>query len=127
MRKILLSFLVFSFFAVHAQTSYRTQIFNPAIKTLQINLVGQKFSLPVIDLNGQDALQVSFDEMSHGAHAYSYKVIHCNADWTVSDLSTNQYLTGYSTVNITDVTKSLNTTFLYTHYAFQLPNSDMSF
>ena len=127
MRKILLSFLVFSFFAVHAQTSYRTQIFNPAIKTLQIGLVGQKFSLPVIELNGQDALQVSFDEMSHGAHAYSYKVIHCNADWTVSDLSTNQYLTGYSTVNITDVTKSLNTTFLYTHYAFQLPNSDMSF
>ena len=127
MRKILLSFLVLSFFAVHAQMSYRTQIFNPAIKTLQIGLIGQKFSLPVIELNGQDILQVSFDEMSHGAHAYSYKVIHCNADWTVSDLSTNQYLTGYSTVNITDVTKSLNTTFLYTHYAFQLPNSDMSF
>ena len=127
MRKILLSFLVLSFFAVHAQMSYRTQIFNPAIKTLQIGLVGQKFSLPVIELNGQDILQVSFDEMSHGAHAYSYKVIHCNADWTVSDFSTNQYLTGYSTVNITEVTKSLNTTFLYTHYAFQLPNSDMSF
>jgi len=126
MKKYLLLILICSVVAVNAQT-YRTKILNPDIKTLQIGLVGQKFSLPVIELNGQDALQVSFDEMSHGAHAYSYKVIHCNADWTVSDLATNQYLTGYSTVNITDVTKSLNTTFLYTHYALQLPNSDMSF
>ena len=126
MKKYLLLILLCAVVTVNAQT-YRTKILNPDIKTLQIGLVGQKFSLPVIELNGQDILQVSFDEMSHGAHAYSYKVIHCNADWTVSDLASNQYLTGYSTVNITDVTKSLNTTFLYTHYAFQLPNSDMSF
>ncbi|MEI6554406.1 MAG: type IX secretion system plug protein domain-containing protein [Paludibacter sp.] len=111
---------------VNAQ-SYRPQIINSNIKTLQIGLIGQKFSLPVIELNGSDVLQVSFDEMSHGAHAFSYKVIHCNADWTVSDLNTTEYLSGYSTANITDVTKSLNTTFLYTHYAFQLPNSDMGF
>ena len=126
MKKYLLLILICSVVAVNAQI-YSTKILNPDIKTLQIGLVGQKFSLPVIELNGQDALLVSFDEMSHGAHAFSYKVIHCNADWTVSDLNTNEYLSGYSTVNITDVTKSLNTTFLYTHYAFQLPNSDMNF
>ena len=118
--------LLLAVVTVNAQ-SYRTQIINSNIKTLQIGLIGQKFSLPVLELNGSDALQVSFDEMSHGAHAYSYKIIHCNADWTVSDLNTNEYLSGYSTANITDVTKSLNTTFLYTHYAFQLPNSDMGF
>ena len=126
MKKYLLLILLCVVVSVNAQT-YRTKILNQNIKTLQIGLVGQKFSLPVLELNGSDALKVSFDEMSHGAHAYSYKVIHCNADWTVSDLNTNEFLTGYSTVNITDVTKSLNTTFLYTHYAFQLPNSDMSF
>ena len=126
MKKFLLLILICMVASVNAQT-YRTKILNENIKTLQIGLVGQKFSLPVIELNGQDALQVSFYEMSHGAHAYSYKVIHCNADWTVSDLNTTEYLSGYSTANITEVTKSLNTTFLYTHYAFQLPNSDMGF
>lgn len=126
MRNHKLLILLLAVITVNAQT-YRTQIINSNIKTLQIGLAGQKFSLPVIELNGSDILQVSFDEMSHGAHAYSYKVIHCNADWTVSDLNTSEYLTGYSTANITDVTQSLNTTFLYTHYAFQLPNSDMSF
>ncbi|MEI6751904.1 MAG: type IX secretion system plug protein domain-containing protein [Paludibacter sp.] len=126
MKKYLLLILLCVLASANAQI-YRTKILNQNIKTLQIGLVGQKFSLPVIELIGSDVLQISFDEMSHGAHAYSFKVIHCNADWTQSDLVINQYLTGYSTENITDVTKSLNTTFLYTHYAFQLPNSDMSF
>ena len=75
MKKYLLLILICSVVAVNAQI-YSTKILNPDIKTLQIGLVGQKFSLPVIELNGQDALLVSFDEMSHGAHAFSYKVIH---------------------------------------------------
>ena len=87
MKKFLLLILICMVASVNAQT-YRTKILNENIKTLQIGLVGQKFSLPVLEVNRQDALQVSFDEMSHGAHAYSYKVIYCNADWPVSDLYT---------------------------------------
>ncbi len=127
MKKTLFSIFVFSFLVANAQISYRTQIFNPTIKTLQAGLLGAKFSLPVMELNGQDILEVSFDEMSHGAHSYSYKILHCNADWTVSDLNSTEYLSGFTTAAITDISKSVNTTFLYTHYRFQLPNSDMSF
>jgi len=112
---------------VVAQTTYRTQIFNSQIKTLQIGLVGVKLGLPVMELNSSDIMQVSFDEMSHEAHSYSYKVLHCNADWTLSDLNSFEYLKGFTTANITDRTTSLNTTYLYTHYSFQFPNSDFEF
>jgi len=110
-----------------AQTTYRTEIFQPNIKTLQIGVVGVKLGLPILELNASGVLQVSFDEMSREAHSYSYKVIHCNADWTPSSLNSSEYLSGFTTASITDYTTSLNTTYLYTHYSFLLPNNDLGF
>lgn len=113
--------------SLSAQKIYRTQIFNPNIRTLQIGVNDDKYLLPIIELNGSDILRVCFDEMSHEAHSYGYAVLHCNADWTASNLSTNEYLTGFTTGNITDFTLSQTTTFLYTHYKFELPNNDIGF
>ena len=127
MKKIFLILLVISCVALRAQQVYRTQVFQPNIKTLQIGIQGQKFLLPIIELNGSDRLQIRFDEMSHESHSYSYKVLHCNADWTLSSLSTNEYISGFTTGSITDNVTSLNTTFLYNHYSFNLPNDEMSF
>jgi hypothetical protein len=90
-------------------------------------LTGEKMGLPIMKLNSSDVLQISFDEMSHEAHSFSYKVLHCNADWTPSTINTNEYLNGFTTGNITDYVTSLNTTYLYTHYTFQLPNNDLNF
>lgn len=125
-KTVLFCFLMLSLIA-GAQTAYRTQIFYPNIKTLQIGLVGEKMGLPLVKLNSSDILQISFDEMSHEAHSFSYKVLHCNADWTPSTINTNEYLNGFTTGNITDYVTSLNTTYLYTHYTFQLPNNDLNF
>jgi len=127
MKKIILILLIISCVALRAQQVYRTQVFQPNIKTLQIGIQGQKFLLPIIELNGSDRLQIRFDEMSHESHSYSYKVLHCNADWTLSSLSTNEYISSFTTGSITDYVTSLNTTFLYTHYSFNLPNDEMSF
>lgn len=127
MKKTLFLLTTLFCLALSAQTTYRTQIFNPNIKTLQIGLVNVKLGLPIMELNSSDIMQVSFDEMSHEAHSYGYKVLQCNADWTQSDLNTSEYLGGFTTGNITDFAQSLNTTFLYTHYTLTLPNNDMNF
>ena len=127
MKKVFIAILSFISLAVMAQAPYRTHIFQPNIKTLQIGVVGEKMGLPIIELAGSQILQVSFDEMSREAHSYSFKVIHCNADWTPSDLNSNEYLSGFTTANITEYVTSLNTTYLYTHYSFKLPNADMGF
>jgi len=125
--KKLLSLLVISCFTLHGQQVYRTQVFQPTIKTLQIGIQDQKYLLPIIELNSSDKLQIRFDEMSHLAHSYGYKVLYCNPDWTLSNLSTNEYLSGFTTGNIIDYATSINTTFLFTHYSFNLPNDDMGF
>lgn len=127
MKNLLVIFAILNSLAIHSQQVYRTQVFQPTVKTFQIGIQNQKFSLPILELNGSDKLNISFDEMSHNSHSYSYKVLHCNADWTLSTISSNEFLRGFTSGNITDYALSLNTTFLYTHYSFQLPNDDMNF
>lgn len=127
MKKSILFILLLMALCISAQNIYRTQILKSNIKTLQIGIKGEKFLLPIIELNGSDMLQISFDEMSHEMRSFGYKVIHCNSDWTASNLMTSEYLSGFTTANITDYTLSVNTTFLYTHYNFFLPNDDIKF
>lgn len=126
MKKYSITIFLLINLALNAQ-KFHTQIFHSNIKTLQIQILTSKFSLPIIELNGTDILQFSFDEMSHGAHSYSYKILHCNADWTESGLNSQEYLGGFTSAAITDLAQSVNTTYLYTHYQFQLPNNDFSF
>lgn len=127
MKSLVLLLHILISLSIYSQPIYRTQVFNPQIKTLQIGVYGEKMSLPILELTESNTLQISFDEMSHEAHSYSYKVLHCNADWTLSSLNSNEYLSGFTTANITDFTRSVNTTFLYTHYQFNLPNYDLNF
>ena len=59
---------------LHAQ-SYRTDIFNPKIKTLRvIEADGDPLVRPVLNLNDDESLEISFDALSHDIHYYSYTV-----------------------------------------------------
>jgi Domain of unknown function (DUF5103) len=124
--KILMLFVVLSPFIV-GQSTITSKIFNPNIHTLQVGIRGTSLSLPVIQLGGQDMINVSFDELSHEAHAYGYKITHCNSDWTPSNINSSEYLNGFTSANITDTKLSMNTTVVYTHYSFHLPNDEISF
>jgi hypothetical protein len=74
----------------------------------------------VLRLGEDDRLQISFDEMSHEVHMYTYNVILLN-----SDLLSNEYLQGFPTRDITEYEHSINTSREYTHYWFEFPNEEM--
>lgn len=123
--------LLWSFFClalwVSAQEPFRTMPLSDHIKTLQVGVAGQKLSLPVIRLNDADAICVQFDEMSHDSKNYFYSIHHCNADWTLSNITDMEAIDGSSTGMITNYANSFNTTFLYTHYSVRFPNDQMRF
>lgn len=102
--------------------SYVTESLSPRIKSLQVRNVDDWYAPPVIDLNKGEYLEVNFDELSHGYKDYYYSIIHCNADWTQSMLSTFEYLTGFDNNPIEDYVTSFNTQVDYTHYRITLPN-----
>lgn len=127
-KKIILScvIILFSQF-IDAQVINHTQILNNNIKTLRVKVNDDPLALPIIKLNGSDVLNISFDDLSYDIHSYSYTVQHCNVDWTLSELSSNEYISGYNTGDIDDYDSSINTTVLYTHYNFTVPNDQMNF
>ena len=62
-----------------------TRVYNENIRTLRV-------AREVIRLDEQEPLHISFDEMSHDVHFYTYTVRMLN-----SDLLSNEYLQGFPT------------------------------
>ena len=105
-------------FAVNAQHS---RSLSPSIRTTQMVLNGEWGTLPVMQLGSDDVLLFSFDEMSHVYHRYTWRIVHCNADWEPSDVLEIDYLDGFNDTVIEEWENSVNTNLLYTHYEFTIP------
>lgn len=120
----LLMLLLFLPLATYAQFVETT---SSNIRSLQMVVNGDSELPPVITLDSDDEVYLSFDEMSHTYHRYIYRITHCNADWSPSDLFSIDYLDGFNNQVIDDWQNSENTTQLYTHYELTLPNNDVSF
>ncbi len=108
-----------------AQT--RTHVYSEQIRTLRVArtcLILDKESIDGSEY--ENTLHLSFDEMSHDVHLYTYTVQQMNADWTKeSDLLSSEYLRGFTTKDIVDFEHSINTSRSYTHYRFDFPNDEM--
>lgn len=102
-----------------AQTHVRT--FGEYIRTLRVERTFLVLQDGVVDGSEADnTLHISFDEMSHDVHFYTYNVTMLH-----SDLMSSEYLQGFTTRDISDYEHSLNTSREYTHYQFVFPNEDM--
>lgn len=103
--------------------SAKHTIYDPQIKSLQVVVNKDWLSPPIMRLRSNDVLNISFDELSHEYHRYTYRVEHCEADWTPStSLFESDWLEGFNGNPIDDYDLSMNTTVAYTHYKFQIPN-----
>ena len=121
-RTVILSFLLCITMTLSAQ---RNEIFPSDIATLQVHNTQQlRAMLPVIQLNSGEQIQISFDNFRHEYHRFTYKIMHCEADWSPStQLFSSDYLEGFSdNLVIEDIQESVNTNVEYTHYSFRLPN-----
>ena len=99
------------------------RINQPNIKTLVTVVNDNWLNAPVMRLHSDDVLTVSFDELSHDYHRYTYRLEHCEADWTPSEeLFESDWLAGFNNNPIDDYEHSVNTIQPYTHYQLQLPN-----
>ena len=127
MRYILLLFSLFAFILSEAQTVYKTEALSSEIHTIQVNKNGDWSKYPLIDMNSGDYICLNFDRVSdNSSDRLRYKIIHCNADWTESSLSSIEFLDGFNDNLINDYAVSTNTTINYTNYNLNIPNNDFS-
>ena len=89
------------------------------IKTISFNQSGQN-KIPIFQLG--DSFQLLFDDLHGTEDNYYYRIIHCDYDWKPSQLTKNEYLSGFDDQRIIEYANSFNALQLYSHYSISFPN-----
>jgi hypothetical protein len=120
-------YIYFSFIQILISTVSQAQrvadeVYLDNIKTIKLNRFGDPLSYPILTLNGTEQLELNFDDLAGGVKNYYYSFVLCNADWTPAQLSTFDYIKGYSQIRITTYRNSSIAFTRYTHYQATLPD-----
>jgi hypothetical protein len=111
----------------YGQSSYSQiiQEINPPdfIKTITIRDDNNPSQFPIIELG--NTFELEFDVLNGLEEDYYYKINHYNFNWTKSDLTKSEYLSGYDNNKIYNYKNSFNTYQLYRHYKLKIPNQDV--
>lgn len=118
---VLLACLFFS----HSKAQVQTEIDPPFnIKTISFVQSGQNV-IPIFNL--QEGFQLQFDDLYGNEANYYYEIVHCDYNWTPSQLVKSEYIQGFDNQRIQDYENSFNTLQLYSHYRLPFPNKFTQF
>lgn len=101
------------------------KIFRQSLHSVRFHPEEQPQSIPAYAINSSTRLILEFDDLVEDYVAYRYKIVHCNKDWTVSELGFNEYMEGLDEQEITDYWFSNNAGVEYTSYRLSIPNRNM--
>ena len=105
MIKILFITLLLLSLVIHSSSQekiFYNKIFKENIKTVLLHKDGWELSYPIIELNGDDKMNLSFDDLDNDIKNYSYTIIHCDYEWKESRLSQSDYIDGFTENPIED-------------------------
>ena len=104
---------------------YDNFVYEENIKTVLLHEASHPLNEPFIQLNSNEFLILSFDELGEEANNYSYKIVHCTADWQESDIDAFDYIDGFTQNDIAEYEYSFNTLQDYVQYRLAIPNEDI--
>ncbi|WP_320019830.1 DUF5103 domain-containing protein [Labilibaculum manganireducens] len=108
-----------------SETVYFNEIIKKSIHTVQMHPVNWELTEPIIELNGDNQLLFSFDDITENIQDYSYKIIHCTSDWHNSGLSEFDFIDGFTENQIQDYEHSFTTNIGFIHYSLKIPNNEI--
>jgi hypothetical protein len=100
---------------------FENKILDTNIFTPLLHIENDPMSNPIIHLGIEEKLQLSFDDFSEDIQDFYYTIVHCNSDWTMSDLMQSEYINGFFENRIEDYEFSFNTLQKYIHYNLVFP------
>ena len=120
-----IKFLLFTVFFFFANTTFSQRepdaVFMDNIHTPQLFLTANQYGYPIIPLGATGAVELHFDDFDNYVKTYYYTYQLCNADWTPVDLSTFDYIDGFSQNRLVQYRQSSIAKTKYIHYMASLP------
>ena len=103
----------------------KDHIYHPAIRTVLFLPAEESerraLENPVVSLESQIPLNLSFDQLGDEAEFYFMKLYHCNADWQRSVLSDPEFIDEINEFRIRNYSFSSGTRVPYVHYEISMP------
>ncbi|TAH29647.1 MAG: DUF5103 domain-containing protein [Cytophagales bacterium] len=102
-------------------------IYEPTIKTVQlfpepaVDDPSLRYRSGIISLMQNPGLVLEFDELTQNPKIHHAKIVHCNYDWTPSNLNEIEYLNDVNDFLLRNFELSFNTKVNYSHYSFKVP------
>lgn len=127
-KKIIFSLVIYIYASnllVSNPIVYKNEIFSNNIKSVLLYQPGFELSLPIIQLNSDETLELVFDDLQAQWKQYKYTIVLCNADWTPTSLLKSEYLEGFHEDFIVNHAFSRNTRIPYVNYSLTFPNENI--
>lgn len=124
-------FLLFSILGttIRAQIEgleYDDIVYDDQIHAVKFHLSGLPLTQPMLDLGSRTTFSLSFDDLNEQVRDMYYTIIHCDANWAPSDLTTMEYLEGFDEEQMETYDFSVNTLTEFTNYQLRIPNERCS-
>lgn len=126
--KLVLNIIFFVFTHLTLSASYQNKIFNPLIKSVNLLSYNSNYKLPILSLNTEEQLNLSFDYLSNEVKDFAYTFVKCNSDWDKSEnIFFHDFAEGMEEKFIIDFEFSENTSTNFIHYNLDFPSLESKF
>ena len=96
------------------------------IQTILLHQKDNQSSKPIINLNSNDILELSFDDLNDKISQLFYSIEHYSFDWEKSDLLISEFVRGFNQNEVIDYEYSFNTLRKYIHYSVLFPSKNFN-
>ena len=96
------------------------------IQTVLLHQKDNQSSKPIINLNSNEILELSFDDLNDKISQLFYSIEHYSFDWEKSDLLISEFVRGFSQNEVIDYEYSFNTLKKYIHYSVLFPSKNFN-
>ena len=98
---------------------------NYNIKTILLHKKENNLSLPIINLNSEEQLKLSFDDLNYESSVLYITIEHYDAMWNKSNLMQSEYINEFTSDEIINYQFSFNTLQNYVHYEYLFPSENL--
>ena len=99
-------------------------VYKPYIHSIRFHMYGDQLSDAIYNLNGNNRLELDFDDMDGNVKYFYYTLVLCDYDWVPVDLSSFDYLKGFTQQRLSTYRYSSISLTRYTHYQAFIPEQN---